>query len=278
MATPKRAGLDPVALRRAVKQAGFGWKVRSIPATEYHGLGLLRSQPKKVKQAAEIANLMLRARVRLTPPPAPAGPQTKEALAAHAGVLAVNAATTVSVAAAARALPAEVDWRRRGIIGPGRQPGLVRLLRLLCDHRPRGRDGGARARDPGPDVLGGRPALLLLARRQLRRLERGRRARSDQEPRRRARGGVPVHDGVRQPAAGRPEGRSRPPLARVLPCRAGARVPALPHHRLQRLVVEHGRASVRRPQVLPREPRADGDGLHGLRGLRPATAAAYSTT
>ena len=118
MATPKRAGLDPVALRRAVKQAGFAWKVRSIPATEYHGLGLLRSQPKKVKQAAEIANLMLRARVRLTPPPAPAGPQTKEALAAHAGVLAVNAATTVSVAAAARALPGEVDWRRRGIIGP----------------------------------------------------------------------------------------------------------------------------------------------------------------
>ena len=92
------------ALQKAVHDAGCTWIVRTPPATEHHGLGLLPSDPKKVKAATDTAHLMLQARIRLVPP--------------AADLHLAEAATTVSPAAAAASLPSEMDWRTRGIIGP----------------------------------------------------------------------------------------------------------------------------------------------------------------
>lgn len=99
--------LDATSLQKAIHDAGHSWIVRTPPATEHHGLGLLPADPQKVQDAVKVAQQILQSRVRLTPP----APSRTEAEATAAD-------TTISVAAAAASLPKDMDWRTRGIIGP----------------------------------------------------------------------------------------------------------------------------------------------------------------
>jgi Papain family cysteine protease/FG-GAP-like repeat len=117
--------LDVVSLQKAIHDAGLTWIARMPPATERHGLGRLLPNPQQVKEATDIAHLMLQARVRLVPPgPSEAAP----ALSLHVA----NAATTVSVAAAIAAIPGEMDWRTRGIIGPVEDQGWCGSCVSFC--------------------------------------------------------------------------------------------------------------------------------------------------
>ena len=59
--------LDPITLQKAIHDAGHNWLVRTPPATERHGLGLLPSDPQKIQAAIATARVMLEARVRLFP-------------------------------------------------------------------------------------------------------------------------------------------------------------------------------------------------------------------
>lgn len=99
--------LDATSLQKAIHDAGHSWIVRTPPATEHHGLGLLPADPQKVQDAVKVAQQILQSRVRLTPP----APSRTEAEATAAD-------TTISVAAAAASLPKDMDRRTRGIIGP----------------------------------------------------------------------------------------------------------------------------------------------------------------
>ena len=101
--------LDPIALQKAIHDAGHNWLVRTPPETERHGLGLLPSDPQKIQAAIATARVMLEARIRLLPlAPIHEAP----------GLHPAQAATTLSLAAAAAHVPSEMDWRTRGIIGP----------------------------------------------------------------------------------------------------------------------------------------------------------------
>jgi papain like protease/VCBS repeat protein len=101
--------LDPTTLQKAIHDAGHNWLIRTPPPTEFHGLGLLPSDPQKIQAAIATARVMLEARIRLFPLAS-----IQEAQGLHPA----QAATTVSLAAAAASLPGEMDWRTRGIIGP----------------------------------------------------------------------------------------------------------------------------------------------------------------
>jgi hypothetical protein len=101
--------LDPITLQKAIHDAGHNWLVRTPPATEFHGLGLLPSDPLKVQAAIATARVMLEARIRLFP---------LASIQEAPGLHPAQAATTLSLAAAAASLPGEMDWRTRGIIGP----------------------------------------------------------------------------------------------------------------------------------------------------------------
>jgi hypothetical protein len=110
--------LDETLLRNAILSAGHTWQVRTPPATEHHGLGLLPSSPQRVKDALDVGHLMLGARVHLSPGADLAGTAT--------------ASTAVSVAAAAASIPAEMDWRSRGIIGPALNQGYCGSCVSFC--------------------------------------------------------------------------------------------------------------------------------------------------
>jgi hypothetical protein len=101
--------LDPITLQKAIHDAGHNWLVRTPPATERHGLGLLPSDPQKIQAAIATARLMLEARIRLFP---------LASIHEAPGLHPAQAATTISLAAAAASLPAGIDWRTHGIIGP----------------------------------------------------------------------------------------------------------------------------------------------------------------
>ena len=99
------AGLDPTALRKAIKTAGYSWTVRKVPVTEQHGLGLLPANPAHVQVAISNAEVIARARIRIAP---------------IAGTHTESAAIKPTVPAMAAALPSSMDWRTRGVIGPVR--------------------------------------------------------------------------------------------------------------------------------------------------------------
>jgi hypothetical protein len=103
------ARLDSNLLRKAIQDARHSWIVRELPADEPpHALGRNPSDPTHIQQTIATAELITRARIRL----APTGPQRSEA-----------AALTASIPAAAASIPAEMDWRTRGVIGPVRDQG-----------------------------------------------------------------------------------------------------------------------------------------------------------
>ncbi|HXJ66222.1 MAG TPA: C1 family peptidase [Actinomycetota bacterium] len=97
------ADVDLETLRKAIEKKGYSWKVRKVPANEDHALGHEPSNPLKLQQATGVAERMVRARIRLTP---------------IAAVTPEDAATMSTVNAADASIPAEMDWRTRGIIGP----------------------------------------------------------------------------------------------------------------------------------------------------------------
>jgi hypothetical protein len=101
--------LDPIALQKAIHDAGHNWLVRTPPETERHGLGLLPSEPRKIQAAIATARVMLEARIRLLP---------LASIHEAPGLHPAQAATTLSLTAAAAHIPSEMDWRTRGIIGP----------------------------------------------------------------------------------------------------------------------------------------------------------------
>lgn len=103
--------LDSAVLQKMIHDAGHNWIVRTPPPDEAHGLGRLAPDAVKVQAANQVAQLMLQARIRLEPLVPLAGAQLHTLSPAEA-------ATTASIATAAASVPAEMDWRTRGIIGP----------------------------------------------------------------------------------------------------------------------------------------------------------------
>src|SRR3982750_4876331 len=108
--------LDVSVLQKAIHDAGFPWIARVPPPTEQHGLGRLAPEPQKAEAARQVAHRMLQSRIQLVPPDRPN-------LAPERDPLLPGASTAVTVAAAAASLPAEMDWRTRGIIGPALDQG-----------------------------------------------------------------------------------------------------------------------------------------------------------
>jgi hypothetical protein len=119
--------LDPTTLQKAIRDAGHTWHVRIQPPGERHGLGRLPADPQKKQVAINIAHQILSARIRVVPPP---GPET-QAIGPAAGRI-KDLATTGSVAAAVASLPAEMDWRTRGIIGPVEDQGWCGSCVSFC--------------------------------------------------------------------------------------------------------------------------------------------------
>ncbi|HEY4029766.1 MAG TPA: C1 family peptidase [Caulobacteraceae bacterium] len=97
--------LDPVLLQKAIHDAGHTWTIRIPPATEQHALGLLPANAAKLQTAKDMAHQILSARIQLTP-----------VVTQQPGLHVLSGPTPVPAAAAA--LPKDMDWRTRGIIGP----------------------------------------------------------------------------------------------------------------------------------------------------------------
>jgi hypothetical protein len=132
------ADVDLETRRKAIEKKGYSWKVRKVPANEDHALGHEPSNPLKLQQATGVAERMVRARIRLTP---------------VAAVTPEDAATMSTVNAADASIPAEMDWRTRGIIGPvtdQRRAGPVCRSRQSGWSRrwPRSRSGRATSTSP----------------------------------------------------------------------------------------------------------------------------------
>jgi hypothetical protein len=105
-------------LQKLIHAAGRTWIARTPPPTERHGLGRLPADPQKIQDGMATALLMLEARIGLVPPaPHPQAPGAAETPPVHA----VEAVATLP--SAATSLPAEMDWRKRGIIGPALDQG-----------------------------------------------------------------------------------------------------------------------------------------------------------
>ncbi len=117
--------LDPAVLQKAIHDAGHTWTVRTPPATEHHGLGRLPADPQKRQEALDLGHRMLQARVRLVPP-------ARAGAAPVPGLLAPEAESSVSIAAALASLPKDMDWRTRGIIGPALDQGWCGSCVSFC--------------------------------------------------------------------------------------------------------------------------------------------------
>ena len=255
------AALDPAEVRKAIAEAGHTWRFRRAPggragarprlAAGGAGGGRARHRDGEADRTGAAAPRAAR------PAPTP------------------DATARLTVPQALAGLPAVMDWRTRDVIGPVTDQ---RRAAPASRSRPRAHrgDGGDRARRAQPAALGGRPALLLVARRELRRLEQRRLARPDQVEGRRHRARVPLHERLRQPAGERSERHRR--LARPLPRRQRPRVPLLPHHRLQRVARVPARPALRRAQVLPRQRRARSSAASPSTRTSTATAAASTAT
>ena len=154
--------LDTVQLQKQIEALGHTWLVRTPPSTEHHGLGRLPSVPEKVQEALRVGQAMLASRVRLTPPDR---------------MRPEDAATTISVSAAVASIPKDFDWRSRGMIGPAEDQGWCGSCVSFCTTGRGCRNGLVGTGTAEPRAIRRRPALLLVARSELRRLERGRRVR-----------------------------------------------------------------------------------------------------